>query len=66
MAFRQKTLKRGVDDEMAERYKFIHWMVNLNARREADKAEHARLKRYYVNKLLGLGSTRKASDGTTN
>lgn len=42
---------------MQQRFKFIHWMVNQNARRKADKAEHERLKQYYANKLRGPVAT---------
>ena len=38
---------------MQQKFRFIHWMVNQNARRKADKVEHERLKRYYADKLRG-------------
>jgi hypothetical protein len=42
-----------------QRFKFIHWMVNQNARRKADKVEHERLKMYYADKLRGFGRSEK-------
>lgn len=36
---------------MQQKFKFIHWIVNQNAKCKADDAEHARLKKYYADKL---------------
>jgi hypothetical protein len=42
----------------AARFRFIHWIVNQNARRQTDKAEHERLKQYYKQKLQGIDNVR--------